>query len=210
MIQVTGFDALRDLRDQLGAMQENVTKEIRVAAWRAQKRIRGQIAKELAKIVNQPRKVLLKATYSKIKPDGSFLIVIRGVFAVAVKRFRPKHTKAGVVAKTGKKAVYQNPFTGKVQTADTGKQVFPGGFMGPRPGVPAGKLRGVPVRRAGSRRLPIQAIPAINIVLTIHQNPDKLPQIIKLAQAEFEKQVRERIRFLTVKKQKKLTWQQGA
>lgn len=210
MIQVTGFASLRDLRDQLGAMQENVTKEIRVAAWRAQKRIRGQIASELTKIINQPRKLMIKATYSKIKPDGSFIIVIRKEFAIAVKKFRPKHVKAGVVAKTGKKVVYQNPFTGKVQTSDTGKQTFPGGFMGPRPGVPATKLRGTPVRRVGSKRKPIQAIPAINVVLTIHQNPDKLPKIIKLAQAEFEKQVRERIRFLTVKKQKKLTWQQGA
>lgn len=210
MISVKGFDSLRDLRDQIGAMQENVTKEIRVAAWRAQKRIRGQIATELTKIVNQPRKVLIKATYSKIKPNGDFVIVIRGVFAIAVKRFKPKQTKAGVVAKTGKKIVYQNPFTGKMQTSDTGKQTFPGGFMGPKPGVISPKLRGVPVRRVGSKRLPIQAIPAVNVVLTIHQNPDKLPKIIKLAQAEFEKQVRERIRFLTLKKQKQLNWQQGA
>ena len=210
MITVRGFDALRDLRDQIGAMQENVTKEIRVAAWRAQKRIRGQIAKELTTIVNQPRKLLIKATYSKIKPDGSFIVVIRGEFAVAIKRFKPKHVKQGVVAKTGKKTVYQNPFTGKVQTADTGKVTFDGGFMGPKPGVPAAKLRGVPARRKGSRRLPIEAIPAVNIVLTIYQNQTMLPQLLKLTKAEFEKQVRERIRFLTLKKQKKLTWQQGA
>lgn len=210
MIEVKGFNAIRDLRDQLGAMQENVTKEIRVAAWRAQKRIRGQIATELAKIVNQPRKVMIKATYSKIRPDGSFFIIIRGTFAIAIKRFKPKHSKAGVVAKTGKKTVVQNPFTGKISVSDTGKQVFPLGFMGPKPGVMAVKLRGAPVRRKGSNRLPIEAIPAINVVLTIKANDSAMPKIIRLAQAEFEKQVRERMRFLTLKRQKRLTWQQGA
>lgn len=210
MIQVDTQD-FAVLRNRLIAMQENMTKEIRVAAWKAQKRIRGQIASELTKIINQPRKVLIKATYSKIAKTGSsFAVHIRGEFAIAIKRFKPKHVKQGVVAQTGRKTVHQNPVTGQVQPADTGKVTFAGGFMGTRPGVTSIKLRGTPVRRKGKKRLPIQAIPAVNIVLTVHQNPEMLPHIVEMTKAEFEKQVRERIRFLTLKKQKKLTWQQGA
>jgi len=210
MIHVDTHD-LSAIRNRIIAMKENATKEIRVAAWRAQKRIRSQIASELAKIINQPKKVLIKATYSKIAKTGSsFTVHIRGEFAIAIKRFKPKHTKRGVIAKTGKKTVHKNSLTGAVQSADTGKIVFSNGFMGPKPGRSSIKLRGTPVRRVGRKRLPIQAIPAVNIVLTIYQNPEKLPQIISMAQTEFEKQVRERMRFLTLKQQKRLTWQRGA
>lgn len=199
---------IRELRDKLASMQENVKKEVRIASWKAQKRIRSLIAGLLSKnVVNQPKKVMAKAVYSKMRDDG-FLIVIRGNFSVSIKRFKPKQNKKGVTAKTGKKTVKQNPFTGKVDTVSTGKEFFPSAFMGPRPGIPAPKLRGAVVQRKTKARLPIQAVPAVNIVLSLKNVEGTVQKLVAMSQDELVKQVKERIRFLTLKQQKKLNWQQ--
>ena len=199
---------LRDLRDRLGKMQVDVKKEVRIASWKAQKRIRSLIAALISKnLINQPRKVTSKAVYSKMRDDG-FLIVIRGNFSVSIKRFKPKQNKKGVTAKTGKKAVKQNPFTGKIDTESTGKEFFPSAFMGPKPGKIAPKLNGQPVRRQGRARTPIHAVPAVNFVLTIKNAEGVIQKLVAMSQDEIVKQVKERIRFLTLKQQKKLNWQQ--
>lgn len=199
---------IRELRDKLASMQENVKKEVRIASWKAQKRIRSLIAGLLSKnVVNQPKKVMAKAVYSKMRDDG-FLIVIRGNFSVSIKRFKPKQNKKGVTAKTGKKTVKQNPFTGKVDTVSTGKEFFPSAFMGPRPGISSTKLRGAVVQRKSKSRLPIGAVPAVNIVLSLKNVEGTVQKLVAMSQDELVKQVKERIRFLTLKQQKKLNWQQ--
>ena len=199
---------IRELRDRLAAMQVDVKKEVRIASWKAQKRIRSLIAGLISKnVVNQPKKVTSKAVYSKMRDDG-FLIVIRGNFSVSIKRFKPKQNKKGVTAKTGKKAVKQNPFTGKVDTVSTGKEFFPSAFMGPRPGVSSTKLRGAVVQRKSKSRLPIGAVPAVNIVLSLKNVEGTVQKLVAMSQDELVKQVKERIRFLTLKQQKKLNWQQ--
>ena len=199
---------IRELRDRLAAMQVDVKKEVRIASWKAQKRIRSLIAGLISKnVVNQPKKVTSKAVYSKMRDDG-FLIVIRGNYSVSIKRFKPKQNKKGVTAKTGKKTVKQNPFTGKVDTVSTGKEFFPSAFMGPRPGVSATKLRGAVVQRKSKSRLPIGAVPAVNIVLSLKNVEGTVQKLVAMSQDELVKQVKERIRFLTLKQQKKLNWQQ--
>lgn len=199
---------IRELRDRLAAMQVDVKKEVRIASWKAQKRIRSLIAGLISKnVVNQPKKVTSKAVYSKMRDDG-FLIVIRGNFSVSIKRFKPKQNKKGVTAKTGKKTVKQNPFTGKVDTVSTGKEFFPSAFMGPRPGVSSTKLRGAVVQRKSKSRLPIGAVPAVNIVLSLKNVEGTVEKLVAMSQDELVKQVKERIRFLTLKQQKKLNWQQ--
>lgn len=199
---------IRELRDRLAAMQVDVKKEVRIASWKAQKRIRSLIAGLISKnVVNQPKKVTSKAVYSKMRDDG-FLIVIRGNFSVSIKRFKPKQNKKGVTAKTGKKTVKQNPFTGKVDTVSTGKEFFPSAFMGPRPGVSSTKLRGAVVQRKSKSRLPIGAVPAVNIVLSLKNVEGTVQKLVAMSQDELVKQVKERIRFLTLKQQKKLNWQQ--
>lgn len=200
---------LRDLRDRLAAMQVDVKKEVRIASWKAQKRIRSLIAGLLSKnVINQPKKVTSKAVYSKMRDDG-FLIVIRGNFSVAIKRFKPKQNKKGVTAKTGKKTVKQNPFTGKIATESTGKEFFPSAFMGPKPGTSSIKLRGAVVKRKTKARLPIQSVPAVNVVLSLKNVEGTVEKLVAMSQEEIVKQVKERIRFLTLKQQKRLNWQQG-
>jgi len=200
-------DGMRELRDRLAAMDVNVTKEVRIAYWKAQKRIRSLIAGLISKnVINQPKKVCQKAVYSKMRDDG-FVVVIRGEFSIAIKRFKPKQNKKGVTAQTGKKVVKQNPFTGKVDTVNKGKEFYPGAFMGPKPGIKAPKLNGAVVQRVGKARMPIKAVSAVNVVLSLKNVEGTIEKLMALSKDEAVKQVRERIRFLTVKKQGKLNWQ---
>jgi hypothetical protein len=200
-------DGMRELRDRLAAMDANVTKEVRIAYWKAQKRIRSLIAGLISKnVINQPKKVCQKAVYSKMRDDG-FVVVIRGEFSIAIKRFKPKQNKQGVTAKTGKKVVKQDPRTGKKDTLNNGKEFYKSAFMGPRPGVQSTKLKGAVVQRVGKARMPIKAVSAVNVVLSLKNVEGTIEKLMALSKDEAVKQVRERIRFLTVKKQGKLNWQ---
>jgi hypothetical protein len=189
-------DGLRHLRDVLAEMQVNVKKEMRVAAWKAQKRGRTEVAKELAKTIRQPAKLLKKASYGKMVDEG-FVFVIRGNFRIALKKFRPRHIKTGVTANVtkGTVAVTQTGRARRFKTANN----YPGAFMGPRPGVPAAKLHGHPMYREGKKRLPIRRVPAVNLTTTIAALNWMPPRLAQLLRLELFKQVKERIRFLKVK-----------
>jgi hypothetical protein len=199
MIKVQS-SGLRALRDELASMGQNVTKEVRVAAWKTQKKGRREIAKQIAKIIKKPVKYFQKASYSKMLPDG-FFIAIRGEFKMAIKYFKPRHVKAGVVADITRSSVFID--NGRKKRT-SGKRVFEGGFMGPRPGVLAPKLRGIAARRKGTNRFPIQALPAIHLTSTLKNVDYFTPKVVSDLRVEFIKQVKERIRFLKVKMAGKL------
>lgn len=179
---------LRALRDELAAMQVNVVKEMRIAAWKAQKRGRNEVAKRLAKEIRQPAKRLKGASYAKMKPaDGGFDFIIRGAFRIAMKRFKPKHLKNGVVVNVVK--------TGSRQR----RHLYKRGFLGGSPKKPSAKLNGNPMQRTGDARLPIKRVPAAILVAEIRGAVGVIGGISSLLKTEYRKQVVERIRFLKVK-----------
>lgn len=178
---------LRALRDELAAMQVNVPKEMRIAAWKAQKRGRNEVSKRLAKEIRQPAKRLKGASYAKMMPqDGGFVFVIREKFRIAIKRFKPKHTKAGVTVLVRKSGASR-------------KNIYPKGFMGGTPKTQSIKLRGVPMERKGSERYPLQTLPAVKLTQEILGIAGLVGNIAALLGLEYRKQVVERIRFLKVK-----------
>jgi hypothetical protein len=184
-IESTG---LRVLRDELAAMQVNVVKEMRIAAWKAQKRGRAEVAKRLSKIIKQPAKRLKGASYAKMLPnDGGFKFIIREAFKIAIKRFKPKHTKNGVTVKV-------------INAGNRSeRRLYRNAFIGGKPGKPSPKLNGNPVERVGKNKYPLRTIPAIGLVAEISVIPGVIGGIGVLLKDEFRKQVRERIRFLKVK-----------
>jgi hypothetical protein len=179
---------LRALRDELAAMQVNVTKEMRIAAWKAQKRGRAEVAKRLSKVIKQPAKRLKGASYAKMMPnDGGFIFVIREKFKIAIKRFKPRHTKAGVTVNVRRSGTH-------------GERVaYRKAFLGGKPGKPSPKLHGAPMERVGESRYPLRTVPAIGLVAEISVIPGVIGGVGVLLKDEFRKQVRERIRFLKVK-----------
>ena len=178
---------LRALRDELAAMQVNVTKEMRTAAWKAQKRGRNEVAKRLSKEIRQPAKRLKGASYAKMRGDDGFIFVIRSEFKIAMKRFRPRHTKAGVIVNVVR--------TGSKQR----RHLYYKGFLGGKPGKPSPKLNGNPMQRTGDTRYPIKRVPAAVLVAEIRGVPGLIGNIGDLLGLEYRKQVIERIRFLKVK-----------
>jgi hypothetical protein len=191
---------LRALREELAVMGQNVTKEVRVAAWKTQKKGRMEIARNISSVIKRPAKFFKKASYSKMLPDG-FFIAIRGEFRIALKHFSPKHIKPGISVNVNRGTVYID--NGRKKRTG-GKQVIAGGFMGPKPGIPTAKFRGVPMQRKGSGRLPIQAIPAVHLTSTLQNIDWFTPKMADVLKVEFVKQIRERIRFLKVKMAGKL------
>jgi hypothetical protein len=195
-VEYRGIDAVRA---QLLDLSNNMPKEIAIAGTETAKKARKMIARKLATVIRQPIKNLLKATYYKSRSDG-VLIRIRS-FEIALRRFKPTQNKQGVSVATRRGAF--NASTLKKQTI---KDNYPGAFMGPNPKKRSPKLRGNPVKRVGRSRLPIKALPAVSVVATTDQSG--LTQILaEEIKVEYGKQILERVRMLTLKKQKKLTWQ---
>ena len=179
---------LRILRDELAAMPVSVTKEMRIAAWKAGKKGRAIVATKLATVIKQPAKRLKGASYTKMLPDdGGFVFIIREKFRIAMKRFRPTHTKAGVLV--------------GVLKSEKGKsrRVYRKAFMGGKPGKKSPKLHGAPMERVGEDRKPLKTVPAIRVVDEVRDIAGMVGDISGLLRDEFRKQVRERIRFLKVK-----------
>jgi hypothetical protein len=184
-IESTG---LRALRDELAAMPVNVTKEMRIAAWHAQKTGRAKVATQLATVIKQPAKRLKGASYAKMLPDDNgFVFIVREKFRIALKRFKPSHTKAGVVV--------------GVLKSEKGKsrRVYGKGFLGGKPGKKSAKLNGAPMERTGEKRKPLRTIPAIRIVDEVRSVTGMVQSLGALLREEFRANVVKRIRFLKLK-----------
>lgn len=187
MIQIES-KGLRALRDELAAMQVNVVKEMRIAAWKAQKRGRNEVAKRLSKEIRQPAKRLKGASYAKMLPnDGGFVFIIRGAFRIALKRFKPRQLRDGIVVNVVKTGAKQK------------RHLYKKGFLGGSPKKPSAKLNGNPMARVGDSRLPIKRVPAIVLVAEVRNAVGVIGGLTHVLKTEFRKQVVERIRFLKVK-----------
>lgn len=183
---------LKILEAELAAMPVVLKKEMRIAAWKAQKRGRNEVARRIAKDIKQPAKRLKGASYAKMLPEGKgFMFIIRAIFRIAIKRFKPKHTKAGVTVSIRKQG-------------SSRKEVYPKGFMGGTHKTQSVKLRGTPMERKGKERYPIRAIPAINLTQEIRNAAGMVGDIAGMLRDEYQKQVVERIRFIKVKLSGKL------
>jgi hypothetical protein len=187
MIQIDS-KGLRALRDELAAMPVNVAKEMRIAAWSAQKKGRAKVAAELAKTIKQPIKKLKGASYAKMMQDDSgFVFVVREKFRIALKRFKPTHTKDGVIV--------------GVLKSEKGKsrRKYSKAFLGSKPGKPSPKLRGNPMERIGDKRKPLRTIPAIRVVDEVRGIYGMVNRIGETLKVVFRAEVVERIRFLKLK-----------
>ena len=184
-IESTG---LRALRDELAAMPVNVVKEMRIAAWKAQKEGRAKVATKLATVIKQPAKRLKGASYAKMLPDdGGFIFVVREKFRIALKRFKPTHTKAGVVV--------------GVLKSEKGKsrRVYGKAFLGGKPGKKSPKLNGAPMERVGKDRKPLKTVPAIRVVDEVRGISGMVGEIGETLKAVFRAEVVKRIRYIKLK-----------
>lgn len=183
---------LRALRQALSDLESDVPKEMKVATSKTIKRGKSITAKKLSKIIKAKQKIL--RAVGRGKRDGSqAFFILSGNFRISWKWFKPVQDNAGVTVKATRV-----PLSAKTQ------QDLRGAFMGPRPGVVAVKLRGQVMRRKSVSGRKIQAVPAMVPVELLRQNPGMVDDIVAEFTTEYEKQIRERIRFLKVKMAGKL------
>jgi hypothetical protein len=119
--------------------------------------------------------------------DGGFVFVVREKFRIALKRFKPTHTKEGVVV--------------GVLKSEKGKsrRKYNKAFLGGKPGKPSVKLHGAPMERVGEKRKPLRTIPAIRVVDEVRGISGMVREIGQTLKVIFRDEVAKRIRFLKLK-----------
>ena len=183
---------LRSLRQAMSELEANMPKEMKTATSKTIRRGKSITAKKLSRIIKAKQKILRAVGRGKREGQQAFFI-LSGNFRISWKWFKPVQTKSGVTVKATR--VPLSPQT----VAQLNKA-----FMGPRPGVVAVKLRGQVMRRKAVSGRAINAVPAMVPVEMLRQNPAMVDEIVADLTAEYEKQLRERIRFLKVKMAGKL------
>jgi hypothetical protein len=179
--------SLNGLKLAIKNTKTTLRRELRIAvnatAKKAKSIINKQIRSELAvtaKVVDKTISVKAEATEVQL----SAKVTVRKTSRIPLRDFGARQTRAGVSAKVSK--------TG-------GRKTISGAFQGPKPGVMKSSWRGRVFKRLGKTRLPIVQLfgPSPWGVMTVGKQlgPSK-----EQTQAELEKQVQRRIRFITLKK----------
>jgi hypothetical protein len=179
--------SLNGLKLAIKNTKTTLRRELRIAvnatAKKAKSIINKQIRSELAvtaKAVDSTIRVKADATEVQLTAT----VTVRKTSRIPLRDFGARQTRAGVSAKVSK--------TG-------GRKTISGAFQGPKPGVMKSSWRGRVFKRLGKTRLPIVQLfgPSPWGVMTVGKQlgPSK-----EQTQAELEKQVQRRIRFITLKK----------
>lgn len=179
---------VKRLQESLGKRAKRLPQELAVAVNAATKKGRSEINKEIRKELAVKAASLnrvLKQTKKATKASGTAQITLNKEQRLSLKDFGARQNKAGVSYKISPKK---------------GRKLIAGGFMGPKPGVTAIKLRGNAFKRMGKTRLPIVKLMGASPWGAWHVNKLRTP-MTKIIQAELKKQIERRIRFHVLKAQ---------
>ena len=204
-------DDFRKLASKLQGLSENIPQELAIVARKAGYRGRRLIAKEMVKYIKLPQKRLLKTCYVKADRNGATL-TIRGNFRIAMNRFKTARTPDGMTVRVGPGS--PTKFHGAFNTTrkrpaatKTGRRRKTAVKAKAVKHVPIKKLNKQVMRRDGSSRLPISAVPAVRPAQVL-QETRAIERIWVDIRLMFFKELKRRIRFLTRKKAGTLNWQQ--
>jgi len=179
--------SLNGLKLAIKNTKTTLRRELRIAvnatAKKAKSIINKQIRSELAvtaKVVDRTISVKAEATEVQL----SAKVTIKKTARIPLRDFGARQTRAGVSYKVSKKE---------------GRKTVQGAFQGPRPGVTKGSWSKNAFARIGAEKTPIVILlgpsPWGLLALGKQLGPSK-----EQTQAELEKQVQRRIRFITLKK----------
>jgi hypothetical protein len=201
----------RKLASKLQGLSENIPQELAIVARKAGYRGRRLVAKEMVKYIKLPQKRLLKTCYVKADRNGATL-TIRGNFRIAMNRFKTARTPDGMTVRVGPGS--PTKFHGAFNTTrkrpaatKTGRRRKTAVKAKAIKHVPIKKLNKQVMRRDGSSRLPISAVPAVRPAQVL-QETRAIERIWVDIRLMFFKELKRRIRFLTRKKAGTLNWQQ--
>lgn len=184
-LNVTGINKLKQA---IEGTRRNLPGELRIAINATAKKVSSEVSKEIrkelalkAKDVKRHIVVKRKATKTRL----SAMVQLSESRRPTLKSYGARQTWAGVSYKISKK---------------TGRRVVKGGFMGPRPGVLAPRLRGHAFTRKGANRYPLQILRGPSPWAAFAKNRMIIP-VSNVGEKELEKQITRRIRFNLLNKQ---------
>lgn len=138
-----GDENLRRFQNQIGSLGDKAPPALARAINRTVDMVYTQTVRSLVKQTSAPRKIVVASLRKRKASAGGVLegaVEARGK-ELSLKLFKPKQFKAGTKATVWGK-----------------RQMFPGAFMGPRPGVVAGALGGHVWVRTSKARTPIKKL----------------------------------------------------
>lgn len=171
------------IKDTTRKLQAELRVAVNATANKSKSIINKQIRSELAvtaKVVNQTIRIKRKAAGSEL----SATVEVKKTARISLREFGARQGAKGTSYKISK---------------TKGRKTIPDGFQGPKPGVWKASWRGHVFKRLGKSRLPIAKLygPSPFGVMTVG---NKLGPSKEETQAELEKQVQKRIRFVIKKK----------
>ena len=172
--------ALESMKKVIGNLTTSISKELAIAVNLTAKQTRIQTARALKKELNVPVKILKKAVSTRSKATAKktkAIIGLHGGYPIPLKHFKPRVTRAGVVAK----------INSRLKT----KTVLPNAFMPQR-------YNGSVVERLGKPRTPLktQYGPSPG---TAFKEAGVKDLAVAVAEATLPKEIQRRIRFLILK-----------
>ena len=179
--------SLASLKQAIAGTKATLRKELKIAVNATAKKAKSIINKEIrselattAKVINDTISIKTTATDTEL----SATVEVKKTARISLREFGARQTKTGVSYKISK---------------TKGRKTVSGGFQGPKPGLMKASWRGHAFKRVGSTRLPLVKLhgPSPYGVMVVGK---KLQPSEEQTQAELEKQVQRRIRFITLKK----------
>lgn len=163
----------------------NARKELRIAVNKTASKVESTAAKEIYKELATTQKAIKRQITIKRAAGNEYLasVIVSKSKKIPLKEFGARHVRNGVTYRVSR---------------TQGRKTLRDAFMGPKPGVMATKLKGQVYARQQKQRKPIfvKYGPSPWGVFT---RGGKVQPTVKFGIDELNKQVIERIRFLTLK-----------
>ena len=178
--------------DELARALDNAARDLPRESSIAINGTRTQVVKGMSKQIREELavkakdlKTTLKARKRATKSSLNASVQLDHSSRLSLRAFGSRQTRKGVSYLTHK---------------GRGRQIVPGGFMGPKPGVKAPRLGGHAYKRQGTARKPIVRLHGASAWGSYTKN-NMQPRTVREGEHALEKQIERRIRFNVLKKQ---------
>lgn len=181
-LTVTGT---KEARAALQNVTDNLKKQMGIVAWKAATKGKSLIAKDITQELAVPQKVVREQVNANRVGGRDAEVVLKKSRRISLREFGARQNKTGVSYRISK---------------TQGRKTVAGAFQGPRPGVMKSSWKGNVFKRVGKKRLPIRKLRGVSPWGSFVKR-NRIKPVGAQIQAELRKQLNERVRYLTLKKQ---------
>ena len=178
---------VKALKNVLDNNAKAFKKQMAIAVNKTAANAQKQISKEVGKEVAVPQKIIrgtISIKRAKVGVSPTATVTQKQTSRISLREFGARQTKKGASYKISK---------------TQGRKTIAGAFQGPKPGVINVRTKGHVFKRVGKERLPIQKLMGPSPWgVTVKNKIDEV--VVRFSRADLLKQIKERTRFLGLKK----------